>query len=154
MPSGISVGSGGGGAALAPDAFPAAPQRCPRCPGLERGVKSTAGKSSIRFGDLPELDLSGVEQLVEHSQVRCISEAILAMGSGPMADGTATVEELLAQLTQLMDSHGLDGLRPGWKTGNLARPRTLEVAAALSRLRSLTVASTKKRARLQAGNGS
>lgn len=55
-------------------------------------------------------------------------------GSTPLAD-------LLAWVTNLIDRQGIDSLRPGWRLGNLARPRPLEIAAAINRLRSLSVPS-------------
>ena len=53
-----------------PDAFASLLHRCPGASGLSRDAKMNAGRSSLRFGELAELDLSGVEQLVEHSQAR------------------------------------------------------------------------------------
>jgi hypothetical protein len=50
----------------------------------------------------------------------------------------APVADALAALQAELESGGLDVLtRPGWRPGNLAAPRMLEVGAALSRLRSL-----------------
>lgn len=127
------------GAAVAPP-----PRRCPAAPaGLASGVKVHASRDSLRFGELPELDLSGVEQIVETSQVRAIGEAIMQLASGPMRGGTP-LDELLRDLDRALDGGaGLDALRPGWRLGNLARPRKLELAAALSRLRGLTVPQSK-----------
>jgi len=127
-----------------PAAFVPPPQRCPSSSGLAAGIKTVAMRSSIRFGDLPELDLSGIEQIVELSQVRAIAEALLSLAQGPMASGEATVADLLQQLTATLDAEGLDALRPSWRLGNLARPRPLEIAASLSRLRSLSVSKTKQ----------
>ena len=121
--------------------FRAPPQRCPaRGGGLAPAVKMSAQRSSIRFGEAPELDLGGLEQLVEHSQTRAIGEALLHLAGGPI-DGSTPVAALLHGLSEAIDRDGLDVLRPGWRLGNLARPRMLELAAALSRLRSLSVAS-------------
>ena len=64
------------------------------------------------------------------------------LASGRM-DGTVPLEELLASLDETLDREGLDALKPGWKMGNLARPRMLELCAALSRLRSLDVTSSR-----------
>ena len=46
-------------------------------------------------------------------------------------------------LAASMATDGLDVLRPGWKLGNLAMPRPLEIGAALSRLRGLRVPNVK-----------
>ena len=101
-------------------------------------------REAIRFGDLPELDLGGVEQLVEHSQVRAIAEALVHLAGGALADGAREgappLTEVLRQLQASIDADGLDVLRPGWRLGNLAAPRMLEVGAALSRLRGLQAA--------------
>jgi hypothetical protein len=91
------------------------------------------------MGDAPELELAALEQLVEHSQTRCIGEALLYLISGPM-DGATPLDALLRTLDETIDREGLDVLRPGRRLGNLARPRMLEVGASLSRLRSLRVA--------------
>ena len=120
--------------------FAAPPRRClGRAAGLQPGAKMHATRESLRIGDCPELDLAGLEQLVEHSQTRAIGEALLHLSGGPM-DGTTPLDTLLGSLSDAIDRDGLDVLRPGWRLGNLARPRMLEVGAALSRLRSLTVA--------------
>lgn len=51
--------------------FSQLPRRCPAASGLRPGLKVSAGRSGIRFGDeIPELDLTHVEQICEHSQVR------------------------------------------------------------------------------------
>jgi predicted oxidoreductase len=85
------------------------------------------------------IPLASLEQLVEHSQTRCIGEALLYLISGPM-DGATPLDALLRTLDETIDREGLDVLRPGRRLGNLARPRMLEVGASLSRLRSLRVA--------------
>ena len=108
--------------------------------GLTPGLKLSAGKSSIRLGEA-ELDLSGVEQLVEHSQVRAVGEAMLMLGGKGM-DGATPIDEMLAALQTELARSGIDALKPGWRLGNLAMPRSLEIAAALCRFRSLAVART------------
>ena len=106
-------------------------------------MKANAARASIRLGDLPELDLSGLEQLVEHSQTRAICEALQHLGSTALSSGEAPIDSVLEALEAAIASGGLDVLRPQWKLGNLAKPRMLEVHAALSRLRSLNVATSK-----------
>ena len=59
-----------------------------------------------------------------------------------MASGDAPIDEVLAKLDASIAASGLDVLRPNWRLGNLAKPRMLEVHAALSRLRGLSVAKT------------
>ena len=127
--------------------MPRVPVRVIGSSGLSHGMKTAGTRSSIRFGELPELDLSGVEQIVEHSQVRAIAEACILLCSaatnnraGPMASRELPLPEALAQLQAQIDEGGLDVLKPGKRTGNFAAPRMLEVGAALSRLRSLQAA--------------
>lgn len=172
LPSGAPLGAPLAGG------FPPPPQRCPSASGLHAGMKVSAARASVRFGELAELDLSGVEQIVEHSQarrlfrhetasspaprpharlsyppspprteqVRAIGDAMVRLAAGPM-NGSTCVDELLRFLAAEIEELGLDALKPGWRAGNLAAPRMLEVGAALSRLRSLAVPQTKKRAR-------
>ena len=50
--------------------FSGLPRRCPSQSGLRPGIKANAGRNFIRFNDeIPELDLSHVEQICETSQV-------------------------------------------------------------------------------------
>ncbi|CAK0781040.1 hypothetical protein CVIRNUC_005266 [Coccomyxa viridis] len=117
----------------------------PRCPisiypgsPAER-VKCTARQTDlIQYGD-ENLDLSAVEQLVEKSQTRAIADALnlLRLWLGQQQHQGKTIAELLQHLEQELDSKGLDMLAPSLRPGNLARPRTFEVAAALNRLRSV-----------------
>ena len=120
--------------------FARPPRRClTGAAGVVSGAKLSAQRTSLRIGDAPELELAALEQLVEHSQTRCIGEALLYLISGPM-DGATPLDALLRTLDETIDREGLDVLRPGRRLGNLARPRMLEVGASLSRLRSLRVA--------------
>ncbi len=93
-------------------------------------------RDSLLFGR-EEIDLRGVEQLVDASQTRAIGYAMLRI------DGDATLCELLSRLEAELAAEGLDDLdprhRPGAHPGELARPRSLEIAAAINRLRTLRV---------------
>ena len=115
--------------------------RCPTGSGITRDAKLYAGREALRFGELPETDLSCVEQIVEHSQVRAIGQAVLAL---PLDEGHS-VRELLGLLEGMLARDGIDALHPRWRVGNLAMPRPLEVSAALNRLRSLQIAESKRR---------
>ena len=132
---------GGGGGPDADFAFPAPSQRCPGASGLAGQSKIAASKASIRFGDLDELDLSCVEQIVEYSQVRGIGEILVHLAQAGHMRGGAPMRDLLRLVEDAVASGGLDAVstKPEWRVGNLALPRSLEVAAALSRLRSLEV---------------
>lgn len=70
---------------------------------------------------------------MERSQTRAIADALLLMRSWVSAGRFRTVPEALQALESALDSGGLDAL--GGKNGDYARPRRLEVAAALNRLR-------------------
>jgi predicted ABC-class ATPase len=105
-----------------------------------RAVRIEArGVDALAFGG-QEIDLRGVEQLVDPSQTRAVGCA-LHLAAERFADGRATLGQVLDRIEQCLDERGLDVLdpwhRPGRHPGELARPRRFEVAAALNRLRSL-----------------
>eukprot|EP00967_Tisochrysis_lutea_P129278 scaffold222139_cov30-Tisochrysis_lutea.AAC.1 len=54
-------------------------------------------------------------------------------------NGSTPVADLVAWISAQIDEQGIDCLRPGWRLGNLSRPRPLELAAAINRLRSLLI---------------
>jgi len=89
------------------------------------------------------VDLRGVDQLVDRSQTRAVGQALYALRE---RFAGRTLPEALDGLEALLDAEGVDALDPFRRgagddrhPGNLARPRRLEVAAALNRLRSLRV---------------
>jgi predicted ABC-class ATPase len=100
---------------------------------------SARGLDRIDFGR-SQIDLRGVEQLVDASQTRAIAVAIQLAATRWM-DGRRTLCAVLDELEQLLDARGLDELdpyhRPGCHPGNYARPRRFEIAAAINRLRTL-----------------
>jgi predicted ABC-class ATPase len=108
-----------------------------------RGRKPIAirarGLDRIELGRA-DIDLRGVEQLVDASQTRAIASAIQLAATRWM-DGRRTLHAVLDELEQLLDTSGLDELDPyqhsGQHPGNYARPRRFEIAAAINRLRTL-----------------
>ena len=94
-------------------------------------------RDRVLFGT-QELELSALEQLVDRSQTAGVAAAMVRLVDDGHLDGRATLREALDALERTMDARGLDALRGSWP-GDLARPRPLEVAAALNRLRSLRV---------------
>ena len=104
------------------------------------------GLNQVRFG-IEEIDLSAVEQLVDPSQTRAVGYAI-HLAQQRIMDGTRPLAEVLDQLEALFDDEGLDCLdplqRPGQHPGNFARPRRFEVAAAVNRMRSLSVTQVSR----------
>jgi predicted ABC-class ATPase len=95
----------------------------------------------IRFGR-HDIDLRGVEQLVDRSQTAAVGLAI-HLAAGRLMKPGQTLRELVDAVDRFFDENGLDGLapfhRPGQHPGDLARPRTFEVAAAINRLRTLRI---------------
>ncbi|ORX67564.1 hypothetical protein DL89DRAFT_278901 [Linderina pennispora] len=76
----------------------------------------------------PELDLSGLDQLVSVSQTRCIAKAIDIISHAK--DGLAKVVDLL----DMVDSMSLDQISGrSAPAGDLARPRRIEVGLAINR---------------------
>jgi predicted ABC-class ATPase len=105
-----------------------------------REVKIQAREVDLIAFGREDIDLRGVEQLVDRSQTRAAGLAI-HLAAKRFMDGKRTLREVLDALEQFLDEKGLDALdpffRPGQHPGNLARPRVLEIAAAINRLRSV-----------------
>jgi predicted ABC-class ATPase len=98
------------------------------------GKVKVHSKDNITYGDI-EIDLSGLEQVVSKSQTTAISCALQTFAK-LAACSTSTLPEVLASLEKLIDEGGLDALAPGQYNGGFARPRPLEIAGAVNRLRS------------------
>lgn len=102
------------------------------------------GVDSLVFGR-QHIDLAFVEQLVDPSQTRAIGAMLLYSRQKGYFDGEADLAGILDLLLAGIDRAGLDSLAgddfgAGGHPGDFARPRRYEVAAALNRLRSLSVA--------------
>jgi predicted ABC-class ATPase len=116
-------------------------RRVPRAESLDpsRGKKEVKidarGTHSIQFGR-EDIDLSGIEQIVNMSQTRAIGDALHY--SRKYMDGVNTLGEVAAKVEADIDREGLDILGP-WPAGNYAGFRKLELAAAINRLRTLKV---------------
>lgn len=84
------------------------------------------------------IDISAVEQLVE-SQTRAIAAALMLIRTQVQQQTQPeTVAHIIGTLVKKMDGKaGLDAIAAG--RGDCARPRALEIAAALNRIRSLVV---------------
>ncbi len=95
---------------------------------------------TIRFYE-QEVDLGAIAELIEVGQLKTLAAAIVAIDQGWFEAqlGQARVVplvELLAAFDQLLaDERGLDRLTTG-RSGDLVRVRSVELAAALNRLRS------------------
>ncbi len=104
-----------------------------------RAVKvKVRGVDEVAFGS-EDIDLGGVEQIVNPGQLRGIVAAIV-YAKERYLDGYITLPEILDLVMADLESKGLDILTD-YPQGNLAQFRRLELAAALNRLRSLIVSS-------------
>lgn len=102
----------------------------------ERSIK-VRSLTAVDFGR-ERIELAGVRQIVSRAQARAVALAIDHARTF-MGDGAA-MEDVLAALGESLHRHGPDVLDHR-RTGDLASPRVQDVAAALSRLRSLRVRS-------------
>ena len=93
------------------------------------------GLRGIEFGR-DFIDISGVEQLVETSQLRAIGYAIHLAAS--FMDGKRTIQEVLHCVMDTVKKRGLDSLTP-YITGDLAGFRDLDLASAINRSRRLLI---------------
>lgn len=101
-----------------------------------RDVKISAkGLKTILFGRHP-IDLAAIEQLVDPSQTRALGDAIRY--ATRFMDGKRTMAEVLEAVLRDVDTKGLDVLSSK-SVGNYAEFRGLELAAAINRLRTLSV---------------
>ncbi|MCK5772822.1 MAG: ABC-ATPase domain-containing protein [Thermoplasmata archaeon] len=99
-----------------------------------RDVKiTTRDISTISFGN-DTIDLSRIEQMVHRSQTKAIGDAIHR--ATMMMDGKRTLKEVLDELDDRLDEGGLDALG-GPPSGDRAYFRSLELACAINRLRTL-----------------
>ena len=120
---------------------PRVPKRDSVCAAKGRHEAKIVARSlhELMFGE-EYIDLFGVEQVVDVSQIRAIGHA-LHLASIRLMTGGASMKDIVEGIDQLLDVEGLDALSPfcsqGHHPGNFARPRKFEIAAALNRLRTL-----------------
>jgi predicted ABC-class ATPase len=110
-----------------------------------REVKIAVHGRELEFG-VERIDLRGLEQLVDESQARAIGY-VLELARRRFIDGKAGVPEILDAIDELLDERGLDVLDPLSERaprhpGDYARPRRYEIAAALNRIRTLSIAGS------------
>jgi predicted ABC-class ATPase len=101
------------------------------------------GLEALQFGS-ETIDLSGLGQLVDQSQVTGVGLSLARLVDAGYLDGAATVAEALDALDEELAEGGVTALRGG-HPGDVALPRFLEIAAALNRLRSLRVVGVAPR---------
>ena len=129
-------------------ALPARPGgRKPDTCSLDPSYRGRDAKIAVRALDrlgfgATDIELRGLEQLVDASQTRAIGAALVLLSQEHRRDGLA-LADWLDDLDEKWDTQGLDQVtwfgQAGEHPGNLARPRRFEVAAALNRLRTLRV---------------
>jgi predicted ABC-class ATPase len=110
--------------------------------GRDLRAKAT-GPASVSLGETA-VDLTALGQLADPSQTRAIAAALVTASIAVAgAPGGRTVAQLAAWLDGEVERGGLDALavhaRPP-RPGALARPRVMELAAAINRVRTLRVA--------------
>jgi len=77
-----------------------------------------------------------VEQIIELSQSKAISQAILYLRN--LSEEPVPIKELIDRCMQVIEDKGLDGLSERI-SGHFAHFRGIELAFALNRLRSLQI---------------
>jgi predicted ABC-class ATPase len=102
---------------------------------------SIKGLQTILFGRR-KIDLSPVEQLVNHSQTRAVADAIIYIRNRYM-NGNFSLREILNLFQDDLNKNGLDMLSR-YPQGNYALPRPLEIAAAINRMPGLKIEMKKK----------
>ena len=109
-----------------------------------RGRQGTS-KSRVRARDTraivlgdQEIDISMLSQLVDASQTRLLADARVHVHA-ELADGARTLREITDAIREIIQDEGVCGLAER-RFGNRALVRALDVAAAINRLRSLSVA--------------
>ena len=92
------------------------------------------GLKTLTYGE-SDIDLAGVEQLVEYGQVEAIGQAMAKRVRTSGAD----VRGIIDEVEEAIKESGLDALTSRPHPGNLAYFRRQELAAAINRLRTLRV---------------
>lgn len=118
------------------------PQRIPLPHSIDpsRGNRAVKWKArdvnEIAFG-MSDIDLSGVEQVADVAQLRAIAEAMV-YAKQKYLDGQRSISEIINVVMAEIEARGLDVISP-FPKGDLAAFRRFELAAAMSRLRTLQV---------------
>ncbi len=110
--------------------------RCPQRVGLEPGRVRARDERRVDYNKI-EIDLMAVEQVLDGAHAATLGHA-LAVLHDHIVDGERSLPACLDALEHLMDADGVEVLSPReHPDGRLLRPRRLEVAAAMNRLRTL-----------------
>ncbi len=92
------------------------------------------GLKTLTYGE-NDIDLTAVEQLVEHGQVEAIGQAMAAR----VRVGGGDIKVIIDEVERVIGESGLDALASRPHPGNLAYFRPQELAAAINRLRTLRI---------------
>ncbi|RWZ55330.1 ATPase [Halobacillus fulvus] len=98
------------------------------------------GQTTIIMGKR-DIDLTGIEQLVDPSQTRLIADLMMDLDKKSTLKEQKSLQELLDHIENTLDEKGLAAYAPfkDQHPGELARPRRFEIAAALNRMRTARV---------------
>lgn len=119
------------------------PQLTPRIPlmdGLAPNKVRARNKRTLGYGS-GEIDLSAVEQVLDTAHAATLGEALRFLHQ-EWVNGDRNIVQLLDALDAILNDEGIEALSPrNYPSGDLVRPRRHEIAAALSRHRTLRVAT-------------
>ncbi|MCI7456486.1 ABC-ATPase domain-containing protein [Actinomyces urogenitalis] len=127
--------------ALADFAQPSARVPLPAAERTRRGpVRTRSHGTQTLTLDREEIDVADVAGIVDPGQAEAIAFALRALLEQRF-DGESSLAQCLEDLEALLDEEGLDAVAaPGQRPAFFARPRTVDVAAAVNRYRSLELA--------------
>ena len=117
--------------------------RVPARDGLREPSKTKPAKArsrtDIQYGR-ENIDLIGLMQLIDAAQTTGIAHALDSIAG--RCDGGTSLVQLVDQLVEDLDEHGLDVLSPHrGHPGLFARPRSQEIMAAVNRYRKLRLSA-------------
>lgn len=117
--------------------------RVPARDGLQEPSKTKPAKArsrtDIQYGR-ENIDLIGLMQLIDAAQTTGIAHALDSIAG--RCDGSTSLAQLVDQLVEDLDEHGLDVLSPHrGHPGLFARPRSQEIMAAVNRYRKLRLSA-------------
>ncbi|ASN06654.1 ABC-ATPase domain-containing protein [Virgibacillus necropolis] len=106
----------------------------------KRAKVQAKGLTKILMGKT-EITFAQTEQLVDSSQTRMIAEIIMFLDKTNELNNQQTLLALLVKINEQINRKGLASFTayPDQHPGDLARPRTFEIAAVLNRMRTLRV---------------
>lgn len=101
---------------------------------VPNGKVKTTSKSTVLYGET-ELRLGALEQLVCTAQTNAIATGLKTLAATTNSGHPILLSDALLQLNHRINEQGLECLAPSEMHGQLARPRILEFAGAINRLR-------------------